>query len=315
MTGKFTIIRSSNQRGGLNPDAVETLSASFTSRLYHANYHLRHPFGIYNVSLNKILSSFEDVLEALSSATQHDLRSNKLDPKWDKNLLYNLEKLLYTLMEHMDDCESILQCFFPQGTKLNRETVVKAYQSSIDSYRTHVGKVVNHLKHKQGRLRTIGMFVADVPHLGYFVEGLADDGSLGPAPNIHSNGSTALSYSRDIRFHLHGMYYVSSKLSQAVETIAPLNKNNPSYQITDTNARLERIISCIAGLPMIVFPDELRKDFPLFVLDHLPSEGVKMTAYLKRLPHGLRTAPSPAVYITFYKGDGVSRAYRMPYSN
>ena len=84
MTRKNAIFRSSEQRGGLNPKAVETLSCEFTSPLYHLEYQLRHPFGIYNVSINRVISSFEGLIESLAEARQHDLQSNKLDRKWDE---------------------------------------------------------------------------------------------------------------------------------------------------------------------------------------------------------------------------------------
>ena len=261
MTGKNAIFRSSEQRGGLSPEAVEILSCEFTAPLYYLDYQLRHPFGIYNVSLNQVISSFEGLIESLSSAKQHDLNSKKLDRKWDEELLQNLEKLLYSLMEHMDDCENIIQCFFPHGTKIFRESSVKTYHSVVDSYRTHIGKVVNHLKHRQGRLRSFGMLVDNIPHLGYFVEGISEDGSLGPAPHIHSNGTTAFSYARDIRFHLYNLYYVSVKLSEAIEAISSPDKNKTVFQLENKNTGLGKIIKSIAELPTIIFIDELQKDF------------------------------------------------------
>jgi len=68
----------------------------------------------------------------------------------------------------------------------------------------------------------------------------------------------------------------------------------------------------IVELPMIVFIDELQKDFPLITIEH-DQEVVKFTASMKRHPYGLRTAPSPTQYIAFYKGDGVSRTFQIPY--
>lgn len=312
MKEKNSIIRLSNQRGGLNPEAIETLSLEFTSPLYYSEYQLRHPFGIYNVSLSRVFSAFENVLSELMSAKQHDIQSNKSSPKWDENLLNNLEKLLYALMEHMDDCENIIKCFFPLGTKLNQEASIRTYQSAVNSYRTHIGKVVNQLKHNQGRLRSLGMFIDDVPHLGYFVEGLSEDGSIGPAPHIHSKGMTAFSYARDIRYHLYNLYYVSSKLSDAVSEISMPDKNKVAYQITDKNTNLEKILYEIMQLPMIVFVDEIQKDFPTITIEST-QEVNKLIAAMKRHPHGLRTASGRTLYVTFFKGDSVSRSFRMPY--
>lgn len=127
------IIRLSNQRGGLNPEAVDTLSLEFDSPLYNLEYQLRHPFGIYNVSLNNIFSSFENLLLELAFANKQDIQSNKSDTKWNEDLLHSLEKLLYALMEHMDDCENIIKCFFPprdqvkSGNQLQKLPIVSKF--------------------------------------------------------------------------------------------------------------------------------------------------------------------------------------------
>lgn len=311
---KDSIIRLSTQRGSLNPEAVETLSLEFNLPLHHLEYKLRHPFGIYNVSLGNIFAAFENLLLALAYASEQDIQSNKSASKWSEDLLSSLEKLLYSLMEHMDDCENIIKCFFPVGTKLNQESSVRDYQSSVNSYRTHIGKVVNHLKHNQGRLRSFGMIIDNVPHLGYFVEGLSEDGSLGPAPHIHSGSSTAFSYARDIRFHMYHLYYVSAKLSDTISAISIPDKDKIIHQIGDNSTSLEKILYKITQLPMVVFPDEIKKDFPLISIENM-QEVKKFIATMKKHPYGISTALPRTLFLTIFKGDGVSRSFRMPYRN
>lgn len=311
---KDSIIRLSNQRGGLNPEAVETLSSEIASPLYHLDYQLRHPFGIYNISLANVFASFEKLLGDLDFASKQDLQSKNSDTKWSDDLLRSLEKLLYALMEHMDDCDNIIKCFYPPGTKLNQEPSYKNYQSAIYNYRTHIGKVVNYLKHNQGRLRSFGMIIDNIPYLGYFVEGLSDDGSIGPAPHIHSGGATAFSYARDIRFHLFYLYFVSKQLSEAIIVIANPDKEKIAYQTEDKNTTVESILEKITQLPMIVFTDEVQKDFPLVKVEAMQNDKI-FSAELKKHPHGIQTPPPRTLYVTLYKGDGVSRSFRMPYRN
>lgn len=125
------------------------------------------------------------------------------------------------------------------------------------------------------------MIIDNIPHLGYFVEGLSDDGSIGPAPHIHPGGSTAFSYARDIRFHLYYLYVVSAKLSQSINTIARPNKSKIAHQIPNDHAKLETTLQKIAELPMVVFIDEIQKDFPLVTIGN--SQGVtKLSAELKK---------------------------------
>ena len=111
MSGIKEIERSSTQLGGVAPAALAILSSKLGSSLYNSHYGLRHPFGIYTVSLEKILGSFEELLKVLERSTNHDLTSKKLDVGWDDDLLLGLERLLYSIMEHFDDCESIIKCF------------------------------------------------------------------------------------------------------------------------------------------------------------------------------------------------------------
>jgi hypothetical protein len=216
MAEKQPIVRLSADRGGLLPVAMETLSLDFETELFNLEYHLRHPYGIYNNSLSRVFSRFRDFLDQLTNVGRIDVLADKSNTQWNTRLLSSLELLLFSLMEHMDDCENILRCFFSPTINLANENCFKGYQSEVNTYRTHIGKVVNLIKHKQGRLRTIGMITEEAITMGYFVEGVADDGSLGPSQIIHKNGSTAFSFSRNIRYHLYNLFFVSEILSKVI---------------------------------------------------------------------------------------------------
>ncbi len=313
MTGIKAIERSSNQHGGVAPTALVTLSRKFQSQLYNKEYGLRHPFGIYTVSLAKLLDSFEYLLTVIEKSASHDLTSRTLDVGWDDDLLSGLERLLYSIMEHFDDCESILKCFLPPGSKHGQVAEVISYTKAIDSYRTHIGKVVNHIKHKQGRLRSIALYDGNDPHLGYFVEGPSEDESLGPAPLIHSDGNTAFSYARDLRLHMHGFYYISDRLSEATASLGELDDKVSEFDLS-TDDRFRALVSEIQDFKMVVFPDELNKNFPSITIETDNAGVSTLRASLKRNPRGLQTVPSLFRIIIFYETDGVTRAFRMPYS-
>lgn len=313
MSGIRLIRRSSIELGGIAPPALATLSGKSRSKLYNHDYGLRHPFGIYTVSLDKLLESFEDLLSELEQSATHDLVSESLDVGWDEALLSGLEKLLYSIMEHFDDCESVLKCFLPPRSKHGQVAQVSGYTTAIDSYRTHIGKAANHLKHKQGRLRSIALYDGSVPHLGYFIEGPAQDGSLGPAPLIHTDGNSAFSYARDLRLHFHGLYFISEELSKAASSLGDIDVKVPEFDLPD-DERSRSVASKIADLPMVVFPDEFNKNFPAITLERGDVGELTLLASLKRNPKGLRTVSSPFQIVTFYRTDGVTRAFRMPYS-
>ncbi len=313
MSGINEIERSSNQLGGVAPAALAILSSKFGSRLYNSDYGLRHPFGIYTVSLEKVLGSFEELLEVLEKSANHDLTSKKLDVGWDDDLLLGLERLLYSIMEHFDDCESIIKSFLAPGSKHGEVPEVGGYSNAIDAYRTHIGKVVNHIKHKQGRIRSIALYDEIAPHLGYFVEGPSEDESLGPAPLIHPGGNTAFSYARDLRLHMHGLYYTSQQLAKAVASLGAVEDSSSEFELSD-DGRFKALASQIQQLDMVVFPDELNKNFPVVTIEAEKTGAYSIRTSLKRQPHGLRTIPSPFRVVIFYQTDGVSRAFRMPYS-
>jgi len=214
----------------------------------------------------------------------------------------------------MDDCESILQCFLPLNTKIAKVPEVRAYLNSIEEYRTHIGKVVNHIKHKQGRIRSIALYLDEAPQLGYFVEGPDKDGSLGPAPHIHAGGGSAFSYARDIRLHIHALYYVSQQLAKAILSIAAIDLSQQSAPLND-DKQSTKLINFIIGLPMVVFPNEINKEFPYIALYEESANLTKLILALKHHPHGLKAIPYSMQIVVFYKTDGISLSYRMPYTN
>lgn len=312
MPPKQVVKRKSSDTGGVAPRALSVLSSNFSGPMYHQEQGLRPPFGIYAVSIANVIAAFEDVLPLLQQAHEVDLRSKERAVGWDNDLLKAMQTLLYSLMEHFDDCESILKGFLEPGTKHSEVDEVKNYERGISKYREHIGKVVNHIKHKQGRLRSIALYGPDDFHLGYFVEGPDAEGSLGPAPHIHMNGATAFSYSRDLRLHFHGLYYISEQLSQSIGEIVGFDESSRAIQL-DSDSRYLDLGRRISQLPMVVFPNELNIEFPSISIDESEPQFFHLETSLKRRPRGLGDIRSPFQVVTFYQTDGVTRAYRMPY--
>lgn len=313
MPPKMLVQRSSKDIGGLAPQAMATLSSRIVGPMYHDRSGLRHPFSIYTVSIVNVLDAAERFLAHLDQAAGSDLTSNDLPVDWDDDLLNALQGLLYAIMEHFDDCENILKGFLPPRAKHSKSPAWKAYASAIDSYRTHIGKVVNHIKHLQGRLRSIALYDKDEPHLGYFVEGPTEVGGLGPSPKIHKGGNTSFSYARDMRLHFHGLYFIAQQLSNAIGSLVNVNEQDREYPLVD-DRRFVKFAKRIRDLPMVVFPDEITADFPFVSLVSPEPQTYELTTCMKRYPRGLRTVSSPFNVVTFYETDGVTRAFRMPYS-
>ncbi|MFH1941895.1 MAG: hypothetical protein ABIL68_07295, partial [bacterium] len=137
------------------------------------NFTQRHPLAIYNLSFGRILNNFEDVINSLNNVQRIDITNPEfdIDPKPHQVIIKNQYQLLYSLMEHMDDCKNILKCFYSNSDDYQKSTSIKEFNNSIKEYRNFIGKIVNNIKHEQGRLRFIILVNDKSQYPGYFVEG------------------------------------------------------------------------------------------------------------------------------------------------
>lgn len=305
----------SSTGSSLKPEAIRILSSDISARLHHTDLIIRHPLAIYNLSLASILSCFESVLSTISSLCKSPSSLTPLAAPHDFEipLLSKQLSLLYSLETHLDDCERILESCFPSRSAFHNDIQVKAYKSAIHPYRKHVGKVVNHLKHDQGRLRSILFRDNASAHLGYFVEAPDSEGSLGPAPKVHKNGNTAFSFARNLRFHFCNVYLVSAALSRAVInltkpiTLAALgNKDDIGWT---------SVARSIAALPMVFFSDEIAQSVPTVIVSDSDDGGTTLMLAYPDYETKAETVRKEMEVMINYVGDGVSRSYRMPYAD
>jgi hypothetical protein len=309
------IQRLSASSGGLCPEALEVLCWEFEASLYHTRLDLRHPLGIYNTSLVSIFESFESVLEELTRIAIERPYLNPQSPdKWEDVLLEHQRRLLYYLMEHMDDCQSILRCFFDPRSDYMADSSVKLFKKSVKSYRDHIGRVVNHIKHSQGRLRPIIFFNGNAGYPGYFVEGLDDTGTLCPAPHIHRGSNTAFSFSRDLRFHLFSVYMVSSHLATAISQIIG-DKKTVSDHVDCHSDKIVKVAVAVSQLPLIFYPDEADQPVPNVRVEEDEQGETLLTLAFPDTVAKVRQVPLPSKVFVSYRGDAVSRAFRTPYSH
>jgi hypothetical protein len=305
------IIKSLTNKNGLYPIAVEKLKSHFQQPLYYQEHNMRHPLGVYNISVGKVLACFKDVLRELLAVSQI-IPSNDLRFK-DSDLLKNTERLLHSFMEHFDDCEKILASFFPKGEILSKQPAYNNFQNITQEYRKHIGKVVNYLKHQHGRLRSIVFFTGnDGNCAGYFIEGVDEKGGLGPTPLIHSGGNTAFSYSRDLRYHFYNLFSISKALSDSIDLVSKSGHDTEQLEEIDKKDMID-IVSLIYTLPLLVFPDEFEKEFPIINFQNSQEGEFVLNLQMKILPYGLKkVTPSSKVQVLF-EGDGISRSFRFPY--
>ena len=291
---------------------------NFTERILHYFHELRHPLAIYNVSYSTVLNYFGKTITKLLQSIKERTFLIKSKHDGDRSLIENLlddqRDLLYALMEHLDDCDNILACFFPSKEIRNKNAYVKHYKKVTEEYRNHIGIIVNYLKHNQGRLQSIAFFNDEIIVPGYFVVGPTVANALGPVEKIHPGGNTAFSFARDLRYNLFHFYAVAQYLSNAISGIlntqpdydAPLKSETPDQRILEVALGISR-------LPLIFYPDETSKPVPnVVIIQEYESSAIIALTYpdhearVNVISKGLKIVADQIA-------DGITRSFRFPY--
>lgn len=289
------------------PRAVRALESARDVETYHARLRLRHPLAIYNISLSQVVGRFSSALTELEKLRHITGFGGERDAK-EEAFLAALDSLLDALVEHFDDCNNVLRCFFQNEADPRYKKSYSQFKAATRSYRDHVAKIVNRIKHSQGRLRSVLFSWPGGDSVGYFVEGVNTEGVVGPDEDIHPGGSTAFSVARDFRLHLCGIYFVSTHLAQAIYEASGVRPDGKhvSAQGVDALATVIRGVSCV---PPVFFPDEMKKAIPSV---KMASDGGVTISCGKDNRERATSFPSAHVKVRFM-GDGITRQFRIPY--
>jgi len=264
---------------------------------------LRHPFSIYTVSLFTIRERMDRLLDLIVPLYTEPQAFKEQYTKLDTEIRDATDSLLDALMEHFDDCENVLDCYLGKESQKLKRKIIK-----WKSYRDHVGKIVNQIKHQQRRVRTILFYGADWAVPGYFIEGPLPGKIIGPDPLIHPGGETAFSFRRNLLFHLWGLYDASRCLSNGLSMI---NKRFADIAPTSTTPEKEeeewyKMICRVEALNPLVFPDEAQKQN---IVVTIKDGRLRVEHSSKDKAH---TVPSCEVTL-LHIVDGMSPNFKVPY--
>ena len=326
------IVRSKTQDGTLGPSALNYLG-NIPDSCYFLNQHARRPpAGIYNVSIEQLVTDFSTLLNQYFS-TREFIRNNveQLPNGEDyyEGLLKAQKDLIHSLQAHVDDCYAILATLIDPASVPSRVTRIRftdrwldsigfptlnGFKNAISEYRDgYLAHLVNGLKHRQNRLRGIFFHNSREVRLGYYLEEPDSAGIPGPAFNLHDDGNSAFSFAKDILFNLYHVYYISEMLVDAL--VGALNYYHSltltAQRLTpETDKWLDVLISAGKIQPQ-VFPNELDKPYPYF--DFTENAGDQsltlmypVTLIPLKFPQGMRV-------MGIFKADGVSKTFRIPY--
>lgn len=282
-------------------------------QLHHLDHNMRHPLGIYNTSIQTVCDRLRRTIGIVEDTTSLARFRNREDGGWEEQLIECEDAFLDALMEHMDDCLSVLLCFFPDKDARDRNQFVRQHRAQISDYRNRIGKLVNHIKHKQGRLRIVVIASSEHEAAGYYVEGVDANGTLGPDPKIHAGGNSAFSFHRDMRYHLANLFLISECLAQAVLGIIGSQAQSPISPI-DGEGQLTETVASVSRLPATVFPGEETEPWPVVCLTPATTEGErKFIIELPATSERPTELQRPLRIMASFRGDGVSRTFRPPY--
>ncbi|MFZ0689544.1 MAG: hypothetical protein WAM68_06910, partial [Acidobacteriaceae bacterium] len=284
-------------------------------QLFHTSHLLRHPDSIYRISLAKVGDAYCKVAE--TCLQKMDQFREFTGSGFEINeLLAHQEHLLRCLQEHLEDCWLTLKTLVDpkNGTKdelfADRYVIksglpgAKTFSAAIADYKRSL-RIANKLKHEQGRLRPVAMWFPGSVHLGYFLEGPNAQGQLGPSPEIHPDGG-AISFARDLGWHIFNIYRISEKLVDAVQ--GALEAQGVKVKIkARADSSWDRPLSLAVQIPDAYFKKDVQKRVATI---RIGGEPRKLTV---SFPENVWTVfPATVKTACSYVIDGHNPTYKVP---
>jgi hypothetical protein len=302
-------------RGAL--PALDALSVLDDAPLYHGKYLLRHPLGVYNLSIARVCAKLTacaarlETLQRSASSIEGLERQSQLRDE----LVDYLELSLYAAAEHVDDAENIARAFYASTHDLKKASAAKALLKDMKVIRDRISAITNALKHAQARLRLYSIdFTHDGNPLclhGLFVESVDDDGVIGPSPIFHSGIEKVIS----IPSFLWEIVIYLYEMSVAIQSFI-IAANTMPLRSTEARANEPFCKTCIsiARLPNYSFDGAHAFDRVRLMVVAGEGHDATLASGLYgsiRRPWSRAEEHSIGKHATWYLGDGVSKQFRL----
>ena len=325
--------------------SVNYLHSLPASALFHGQHKLRHPLALYNSSLGAVSGAFGQVLKYHWLEFEHFHRTVEATEDYfvqnAEHLLKAQRELLYALMEHIDDCYSVMKSFVdPSGVsakaakqKFNEQYLelagfdgVAQFKSHIAAYRTeYLAPLVNGLKHRGCRLRLVHFYNTQELRLGYYLEDAHADGIIGPAESLHDGGDTAFSFYRDLLFHFYHVHLISSALTGVLKAFLKDHHNiTLEFEKREGYEEWTSLTKDLSKLYRSYFPDEVGSCYGTFFPKELKAVNPSLDTHFEegelvamRISYpgenGWLMWPFIMRWGNHWLGDGMTTSYRVPY--
>lgn len=309
--------RSLNVHGNYNTELYNVIKNIPKDILYHNQHDLREPLGIYYISSSRVFSSFEKILEVL----------NNRDSKWS-DIDAAHKELLESILAFIDDGYHIMKCFY-QKSRVNKEIrfadiwlkqidnkLISNFKEMIKPYREKTALIDNKIKHNHARYCHIEMSTTYGKVKGYYIEGVTCDGVIQPDKEIHkmyNNEFTAISYNKDMRYHLVNFYCLSHCIAN---TVLKIIKNENSVTIDNKSCEYDKsekildIIKRVNSMKSVFFPDEYNEELPQIIInaDNVEFKSKSYSSYRSKL-----YKPKNMNFMLLLSGDDVTKSWTLPY--
>lgn len=300
-----------NQSGSPALVAGDTLRKISDSRLFFVERGFRHPLGIYNVSISRIVERANNFSEELYRFFS---RFNTLGEPGSENALKQLEERLemfaYALAEHVDDCETLLKTFFKSDAEYAKAKPVRRFKDSIKSIRRRSSFLANAIKHNHQRVRFFEsefFFTNDkLVLLGFFLERFSN-GAIGPDPNFLGPDKKVASCVGFLWSSLLGLIETSRILQ---ETLLQLNGSDSIEPRAWNDFEFRKLIASVGRLPLYIFDDEnpFQKASLKIIASENDSKPDGLTGSFYR-PSKNSVPLGPGSFSIMYVGDGVTKSF------
>jgi hypothetical protein len=298
----------------LRPQAALVLSNLGGVPLYHATRGQRHPLGIFNVTFAEVVRSMRTVLDELDAIENRASYATPANYSWAARLLDATDHLLDSIIQHLDSHAAIVETLFEDKHCQDAKKAIQSIRRATRRYRDHVAKIVNAIKHNQRKLSAILIHDVGLCIPGYFVEGVCKGGAIGPDPDIHDDSNVAISFNRDLPFHMINLYHAAATLASVVQKVTGAAITTADTSLNKSDEEIADVMRRLSLRPRLFYPDEATKPLPL--VEYRREIGTEDFRIRLEMPgRGASVLSLPRKYYlkVQWSGDGVSRRFKYPY--
>lgn len=294
------------------PKAIAALKDLDGITLYHTRYKLRHPLEIYTTTLHESLDKTIALQELLKKISDDGLYLSGGTGSWRKDLEQATDAWLDSIIQHIDSSKSILCCFFPEDQKKAQQKAIGNYKRQTNPLRKELAEIVNLIKHNQRFIRVIQFHWPGGFLPGFYVEGVVDDGVIGPDPSVHTDANSAISYNRYIPLIICHIFSNSAFLAQSIYDIT--RRKIKIEKLEFRGSDLSKMLRLTSIMPLKFFPDEIKKPIPFVrwhqtigkdeISVHIEYPAISKKAYTVEHECQIETQFTPAEF---------SKTFKLPY--